>query len=77
MTPGAVQAATPEPEEGASGVIVLLDGALLGGRESLREIPLNRVNSVEFLTPEQARMRYDRRTRDGAIVVHTLGAGDR
>lgn len=64
-------------DEGRDGLIVLLDVALLGGRESLREIPVNRIASVEFLTPEQAQLRYDRRTRDGAIVVHTLGVGDR
>lgn len=69
---------TPNDVPGANdGLIVLLDVALLGGRESLREIPINRIASVEFLTPEQARLRYDRRARDGAIVVHTLGAGDR
>lgn len=64
-------------DEDRDGLIVLLDVELLGGRESLREIPVNRIASVEFLTPEQAQLRYDRRARDGAIVVHTLGAGDR
>jgi hypothetical protein len=64
-------------DEDRDGLIVLLDVELLGGRESLREIPINRIASVEFLTPEQAQLRYDRRARDGAIVVHTVGAGDR
>ncbi|MFL5385607.1 MAG: hypothetical protein ACJ8GN_24065 [Longimicrobiaceae bacterium] len=76
-TSPAVQAAQANEAEGADGLIVLLDAALLGGPESLREIPVNRIAFVEFLTPEQARLRYDRRARDGAIVVHTLGAGDR
>ena len=67
---------TPTDED-RDGLIVLLDVELLGGRESLREIPVNRIASVEFLTPEQAQLRYDRRARDGAIVVHTLGVGDR
>lgn len=76
-TSPAVQAAQADEPEEADGLIVLLDAALLGGRESLREIPIDRIDFVEFLTPEQARMRYDRRARDGAIVVHTLGTGDR
>jgi hypothetical protein len=71
------QAAPSEEVEGPTGLIVLLDRALLGGRETLREIPINRIESVEFLSPEQARLRYSRRARDGAIVVHTLGAGPR
>lgn len=75
--PSAVQASSSQDTGEASGLIVILDQALLGGRDALHEIPLNRVQSVEFLTPEQARMRYNRRARDGAIVVHTLGEGDR
>jgi len=71
------QAGSPEEAEGPDGLIVLLDRALLGGPESLREIPINRVQSVEFLSPEQARARYGRRTRDGAVVVHTPGGSDR
>jgi len=71
------QGVSAEEAEGPTGLIVLLDTALLGGRESLREIPINQIESVEFLSPEQARRRYNRRARDGAIVVHTLGAGAR
>ena len=73
----AVQTLPTDEPEGAGGLIVLLDSELLGGRDSLREIPINRIAFVEFLTPQQAQLRYDRRTRDGAIVVHTLGAGER
>ena len=75
VTAHPVQESSHEEVEGPEGIIVLLDNALLGGRESLREIPVNRIESVEFLSPEKARMRYDRRARDGAIVVHTLDAG--
>jgi len=71
------QADPPEEAEGPDGLIVFLDRTLLGGPESLREIPLNRVLSVEFLSSAQAGARYGRRSRDGAIVVHTLGTGDR
>src|SRR5215213_7903328 len=73
----AVQNAPRDEGEGADGLIVLLDGTLLGGRESLREIPIDRVLSVDFLSPEQARTRLGRRARDGAIVVHTRGGADR
>ena len=74
---GAPEGPSSGEAEEPTGLIVLLDTALLGGRESLREIPINQIESVEFLSPEQARRRYNRPTRDGAIVVHTLGAGAR
>jgi hypothetical protein len=68
------EAGTPEEAEGPDGLIVILDRTLLGGPEALREIPINRVLSVEFLSSAQASSRYGRRSRDGAIVVHTLGS---
>ena len=74
---GAPEGPSSGEAEEPTGLIVLLNTALLGGRESLREIPINQIESVEFLSPEQARRRYNRRARDGAIVVHTLGAGAR
>jgi hypothetical protein len=57
------------------GLVVILDTALLGGVEALREIPLNTVEAVEFLSPEQARLRHGRQVRDGAIVVRTRTSG--
>jgi hypothetical protein len=69
------QASHPDDVESADGLIVVMDGTLLGGRDALREIPIDRIGSVEYLSPEQARLRLSRRARDGAIVVHTLAAG--
>lgn len=62
-------------DQDRDGLIVLLDVELLGGRESLREIPIDRIASVEFLTPEQAQLRYDRRARRGDRRAHTRGGG--
>jgi hypothetical protein len=72
----AVQAQAPQAEAGDFGVIIVLDNALLGGREELRGISLNRVRSLEFLPPARASLRFGRRARDGAIVVHTLAEPD-
>jgi hypothetical protein len=57
--------------EGNEGLVVLLDNALLGGKDALHEIPMVQIYSVEFLTASQLHQRYDRNARDGGIVVHT------
>jgi hypothetical protein len=62
------------PEEESAGVLVIVDGALLGGPDALRDIRVDQIESLEFATPEQARLRYARTTRAGAIVVHRRGA---
>jgi hypothetical protein len=68
----------PRYQSGANtdDLIVLLDQTQLGGVDELKQIPIAGVYSVEFLSPAQARIRLDRTTRDGAIIVHTSAADD-
>jgi hypothetical protein len=63
-------------DEASQGLIIILDTSVLGGKESLREVAIGQVYSVEFLTPAQAHMRYDRNSRDGAIVIHATAESD-
>jgi hypothetical protein len=60
-----------QAEGGKDDLIVLMDGMDAGGLDGLRQISIQQVYSVEFVPPAQSRLRFDRFTRDGAIVVYT------
>ena len=57
-------------------LIVMVDGNLYGDRESLKQISIAQVWSVEFVSPAQARLKFNRQTRDGAIVIYTSADND-
>jgi hypothetical protein len=63
-------------DERSEPLIVIMGTAVLGGKEALRDVPIGQVYSLEFLSPSQAHMRYDRMPRDGAIVIHQTAASD-
>lgn len=70
----------PRASAGDSGngddLIVLLDGTYMGHREALRDIAITQVWSVEYLSPTAVRLRFDRQTRDGAVVIYTNASND-
>ena len=75
---GSTSESLPSVDGANSGgdLIVLMDGALLGSIDALKQISLNQVWSVEFLSPSATRQRFDRATRDGAIVVYSSADTD-
>jgi hypothetical protein len=50
--------------------MVIVDGARLGGPDVLREIRVEQIESLEFVSSEQARLRFGRTAPAGAIVIH-------
>jgi hypothetical protein len=56
----------------ANAVVVYLDEMPLGGEESLRAIPLERVRVIRFLSPFDADLRWGGSHPAGAILVTTL-----
>jgi hypothetical protein len=70
-TGSSIHAPRFQAEGGTSDLIVLMDGMDMGGKEALRSIPVLQVYSIEFVPPAQSRLRFDRFTRDGAIVIYT------
>jgi len=54
-----------------SEVIVYLDGARLGGMDSLRQIRVSSVASMEYLNSSEATFRFGTNHVGGAILVRT------
>jgi hypothetical protein len=65
-----------QSEANTDDLIIILDQTQLGNREELKQVPIANVYSVEYLTPTQTRIRLDRSTRDGAIIIHTSATDD-
>ncbi|MBV9775051.1 MAG: hypothetical protein JO040_13950 [Gemmatimonadetes bacterium] len=60
-------------QEGATMLKVYMDGALLGGIESLRQVQAATIQSIEYLDPAAATLRFGQGVTHGVIVVHTSG----
>ena len=58
----------------SNAVVVYLDEMPLGGEESLRSIPLERVRVIRFLSPFDADLRWGGSHPAGAILVTTMKA---
>jgi hypothetical protein len=56
----------------SNAVVVYLDEMPLGGEETLRAIPLERVRVIRFLSPFDADLRWGGSHPAGAILVTTL-----
>jgi hypothetical protein len=56
----------------SAGLLVYLDGALIGDVRALREIAADRVVRIEFMEPRTVRERFGERTRVGGILVATV-----
>jgi hypothetical protein len=52
-------------------IVVYRDGGRLGGPESLRQIPVATVGSVQFLSASDATIRFGLNHRHGAIIVQS------
>jgi hypothetical protein len=50
---------------------VYFNNARMGGSEALRSIPLASIQSVRFLSPAQANLRWGVGNSHGAIVIST------
>ena len=61
-----------EPE-----IIVYVNNTRLGTRESLRELPVVAVTSLEFVSPTKATLRWGGGHIHGAIIVHTTEEPER
>lgn len=59
---------TPSP----SGVAIYLDDLALGGAETLRQIPLDRVRLIRYYRPFDADLRWGGSHPGGAILVTTM-----
>ena len=66
------RATPPGVVGGNASVAVYLDDLFYGGVESLRQIPLERVRVIRFITPMSADVRYGGSHPSGAILVTTL-----
>jgi hypothetical protein len=64
--------ATLTPARSSAVVVVYLDEMPLGGEESLRSIPLERVRVIRYLSPFDADLRWGGSHPAGAILVTTL-----
>lgn len=60
------------PAAPSSGIAIYLDDLPVGGEESLRFIPLERVRLIQLLSPADADLRFGRSHPAGAILVTTL-----
>lgn len=60
------------PAYNAPGVLVFLDDMEFGGAESMRNIPLQRVRTIRYLTPTEASLRWGGQYPAGVIHVSTL-----
>lgn len=66
------RAAWPAPTFAPVRVAVYLDGMLYGGAESLRQIPLDRVRLIRYISSFDADLRWGGSHPAGAILVTTL-----
>lgn len=63
--------ATAVPSLTPPSVIVYLDDIEFGPAESLRNVPLGRVRTIRYLSPNEADLRWGRQHPSGAIHVVT------
>jgi hypothetical protein len=67
----------PESSEGLKrDMIVLVDGQEYGDMQTLRQLPVQSIYSIEFLASAQLFQRYGRNSYDGAVVIHTTPNDD-
>ena len=64
--------APPLAQFSTTSIAVYLDDMPYGSTESLRQIPLERVRLIRYLSPTEANLKYGGSHSNGAILVTTL-----